>query len=78
LSERACEKKEGRVATKSMKDAESPARATPASDIDSRGHKGRKGKAKAMDYELPASGHLGINSFVTPSIADDTTHRYVI
>ena len=74
LSERAREKKERRMVTKLMKDAESSARATPASDIDSRGRKGRKGKAKAMDYELPASGKRkrGNKSMsVTPSIADD-------
>jgi len=74
LSERAREKKERRMVTKLMKDAESSARATPASDIDSRGRKGRKGKAKATDFELPASGKRkrGNKSMsVTPSIAED-------
>ena len=74
MSERTREKKERRVATKLIKDTESSARATPASDIDSRGRKGRKGKAKAMEYELPASGKRkrGNKSMsVTPSIADD-------
>ena len=74
MSERTREKKERRVATKLIKDTESSARATPASDIDSRGRKGRKGKAKAMDYELPISGKRkrgNKSTSVTPSIADD-------
>ncbi|KAF8640822.1 hypothetical protein AX17_000471 [Amanita inopinata Kibby_2008] len=74
LSERAREKKERRVTNKLLKDAEVSARGTPASDSDSRGRKGRKGKAKATDHEPPVGGKRkrGNKSMsVTPSIAED-------
>ena len=74
LSERAREKKERRATNKLLKEAEASTRGTPISDSDSRGRKGRKGKTKAVDYELPVNGKRkrGNKSMsVTPSIADD-------
>ncbi|KAG6820238.1 hypothetical protein H0H93_003601 [Arthromyces matolae] len=51
LTEKARERKDRRAANKLLKDSEASNRGTPASDLDSRGRKTKKGKAKASDYE---------------------------
>ena len=78
LSERAKDKKERRATNKFLKDAEMSGRGTPASDTDSRGRKGKKGKGKmnAPDYEpITAPGNKrkrGVKSMsVTPSVNDE-------
>ncbi|GLB36607.1 putative snf2-ATP coupling, chromatin remodelling complex [Lyophyllum shimeji] len=70
LSERARDRKERRAANKLLKDAEASNRGTPASDIDPRARKAKKGKAKAADYEPNAGSKRkrGMKSLsVTPS-----------
>lgn len=77
LSERARDKKDRRATNKLLKDAEASNRGTPASDSDSRGRKGKKGKGKlnAPDFDTPIGNKRkrgGMKSMsVTPSIADD-------
>ena len=51
LSERAKDKKERRVQNKLLKENDASGRGTPASEVDGRGRKPKKGKAKANDYE---------------------------
>ena len=51
LSERAKDKKERRVQNKLLKENDTSGRGTPASEVDGRGRKPKKGKAKANDYE---------------------------
>ncbi|KAF7437300.1 hypothetical protein PC9H_004139 [Pleurotus ostreatus] len=73
LSERTREKRSNKL----LRDPDTSARGTPASDIDSRGKRGRKGKTKAVqnDYELPAGGKRkrgpGKAMSVTPSVQDE-------
>ncbi|KAF5392562.1 hypothetical protein D9757_002111 [Collybiopsis confluens] len=74
LTDKTRERKERRATNKLLKDAETSNRATPASDTESRGRRGRKAKAKVNDE--PAAGSKrkrgGMKSMsVTPSLADD-------
>jgi len=78
LTERAKDKKDRRANNKLLKDADASGRATPISDVEGRGRKGKKGKGKmnAPDYEpaLPigAKRKRGLKSMsVTPSANDD-------
>lgn len=77
LSERARDKKDRRATNKLIKETEVSARGTPASDTDSRGRKGKKGKAKMPDYEsaLPIGFKRkrgGVKDMsMTPSIHED-------
>ncbi len=57
-----------------MREGEASSRGTPVSDLDSRPRKGRKGKAKAQDYDAPIGSKRkrGIKAMsVTPSAAGD-------
>ncbi|KAG6841530.1 hypothetical protein C0991_009895 [Blastosporella zonata] len=80
LTERARDRKDRRAANKLIRDTDTSNRGTPASDLDSRGRKTKKGKAKAPDYE-PNSGakrKRGVKSTsATPSIngGDDEEHE---
>ncbi|KNZ78207.1 Chromatin structure-remodeling complex subunit snf21, partial [Termitomyces sp. J132] len=80
LSERARDRKDRRAANKLLREADASNRGTPASDVDSRGRKNKKGKAKALDYE-PSTGSKrkrGQKSMsVTPSLNgdDDDEHE---
>ncbi|KAK0208011.1 SNF2-family ATP dependent chromatin remodeling factor snf21 [Desarmillaria ectypa] len=59
---------------KFMREGEASSRGTPVSDLDSRPRKGRKGKAKAQDYEVPIGSKRkrGVKAMsVTPSAAGD-------
>ncbi|KAF5377272.1 hypothetical protein D9615_006425 [Tricholomella constricta] len=79
LSERARDRKDRRAANKLLKDAESSNRGTPASDIESRSRKAKKGKAKASDYEPNAGSKRkrGIKSLSgTPSVNGDDDEEH--
>ncbi|KAG7450799.1 uncharacterized protein BT62DRAFT_1045760 [Guyanagaster necrorhizus] len=59
---------------KFMREGEASGRGTPVSDLDSRSRKGRKGKAKAQDYEPPIGSKRkrGVKAMsITPSAAGD-------
>ena len=76
LSERAKDKKERRVQNKLLKENDASGRGTPASEVDGRGRKPKKGKAKAIDYEstVPSGSKRkrGIKSLsVTPEGDDE-------
>ncbi|TFK76642.1 hypothetical protein BDN72DRAFT_806622 [Pluteus cervinus] len=74
LSERARDRKDRRATNKLIREAEASGRGTPASETDSRGRKGKKGKAKVTDYDTPSGSKRkrGVKSMsVTPSINDD-------
>ncbi|KAF8168355.1 SNF2-family ATP dependent chromatin remodeling factor snf21 [Crassisporium funariophilum] len=76
LAEKARDKKERRIQNKLLKDADVSGRGTPASDVDGRGRKPKKGKAKANDYDgaVPSGSKRkrGIKSLsVTPEVDDD-------
>ena len=73
LSERAKDKKDRRVQNKLLNDVSG--RGTPASEVDGRGRKPKKGKAKANDYEttLPSGSKRkrGIKSLSATPEGDD-------
>ncbi|KAH7926188.1 hypothetical protein BV22DRAFT_1033109 [Leucogyrophana mollusca] len=76
LADRARGKKERRAANKLLKDVDTPGRSTPASESESRGRKGKKGKAKmaAPDFESMPTGKRkrGVKSVsVTPSLNEE-------
>ncbi|KAF9234947.1 SNF2 family N-terminal domain-containing protein [Melanogaster broomeanus] len=78
LADKARGKKDRRVATKLIKESETPGRSTPAgSETDGRGRKGRKGKAKMAvnDYDPPAAAgkrKRGMKAMsVTPSVNEE-------
>lgn len=74
LTEKARDRKDRRATNKLLKDADVSGRGTPASDNETRGRKGKKGKGKAPDYEQSGSSKRkrGIKSLsVTPSINGD-------
>ncbi|KAK0456862.1 SNF2-family ATP dependent chromatin remodeling factor snf21 [Armillaria borealis] len=63
-----------RNVAKFIREGEASSRGTPVSDLDSRPRKGRKGKAKAQDYDAPIGSKRkrGIKAMsVTPSAAGD-------
>ncbi|KIK70339.1 hypothetical protein GYMLUDRAFT_32342 [Collybiopsis luxurians FD-317 M1] len=74
LTDKTRERKERRATNKLLRDAEASNRATPASDTESRGRRGRKAKVKVNDE--PATGskrkRAAMKSMsVTPSVDDD-------
>jgi len=74
LAERARERKDRRLQNKLLREAEASGRNTLASDVDGRGRKPKKGKAKTNDYEPSASSKRkrGMKSLpVTPELDDD-------
>lgn len=76
IAERNRDKKDRRATNKLLRDAEVSGVATPVSDTDSRGRKGRKGKSKMaeLDFDTPTNGKRkrGMKSMsVTPSINDE-------
>ena len=84
LSERAKDKKDRRIHNKLLKENDVSGRGTPASEVDGRGRKPKKGKAKANnDYEatMPSGSKRkrGIKSLsVTPDGDDeDEDHNTV-
>jgi len=79
LTERARDRKDRRAANKLIKETEASNRGTPASDIESRARKAKKGKTKASDHEPTAGSKRkrGMKSMsVTPSLNGDDDEEH--